>query len=353
MKTSGTSDVTRVRWATIGTGFAATRRVRAIADDPRAIPVAVAGRDRNRTAQFCAEIAPAGEISACADWRSLLDRDDIDAIAVCTISRDHAEQTRAILEAGKHAIVEYPLAFDPAEARELLALARSRDLLLHVEHIELLGGLHRAARAHLAEVGKPDYARYVTLSPKHPAPRRWSYRTADFGFPFVGALSRVMRAIDLFGAVDRVSASARYWPRDGEDGDRDGGGELSGGYYSSCLCLGELKFRCGAIAHLVYGKGDRLWQAQNQFEIFGSAGMLNLTPESGQLTRGEETREIAIGDRRGLFARDTALVTAAILDGEPLYVTPERSIYALTVADALRRSAESGATIAIEPQDIG
>ena len=118
-----------------------------------------------RTAKFCAELLSADaaepnvsphEIDLETGWRDLLARDDIDAIAVCTISRDHADRTRAILEAGKHAIVEYPLAFDPAEARALLDLARSRDLLLHVEHIELLGGLHRAARENIADIGAPD-----------------------------------------------------------------------------------------------------------------------------------------------------------------------------------------------------
>ncbi|MGD1904059.1 MAG: Gfo/Idh/MocA family protein [Geitlerinemataceae cyanobacterium] len=337
--------MTHVGWATIGTGFAATRRAKAIVEDPRAQLVAVAGRDRDRTAKFCAELLSADaaepnvsphEIDLETGWRDLLARDDIDAIAVCTISRDHADRTRAILEAGKHAIVEYPLAFDPAEARALLDLARSRDLLLHVEHIELLGGLHRAARENIADIGAPYYARYVTLAPKRPAPQRWSYRAADFGFPFVGALSRVMRAIDLFGAVDRVSASVRYWPREGGD------------YYTSCLCRGELRFTSGAIVELVYSKGDRVWERQNQFEIFAEAGVLTLTTKSGQLVRGEETRKIAIGGRRGLFARDTQMATAAILDGAAMYVQPERSIYALAVADGLRRAAESGVEVAIE-----
>ncbi len=335
----------QIRWGLIGTGFTATRRAEAIVRDPKAQLVAIAGRNFDRTAEFCqtaistAQPAPNTPPIAIEQWRSLLDRDDIDAIAVCTIPIDHAEQTHAILSHDKHAIVEYPLALDPAIARDLLALARSRDRLLHVEHIELLGGLHRASVEHLPSIGTPYYARYVTLLPKHPAPRRWSYHHSEFGFPFIGALSRVMRMIDLFGTVDRVSASVQYWP-EFERSDA--------GYYTSCLCRGMLEFSNGVTADLIYGKGDRIWKTQNQFEVLGDAGALVLEHNQGWLIRDKERCELPIGARRGMFARDTEMVTATLLNGTPLYVQPEQSLYALEVAEALRQAAQQGLSIKLD-----
>ena len=346
--------MTQIRWGLIGTGFTATRRAEAIARDPNARLVAVAGRHPEQTAIFCQTcqtITGTGTTPEAAPvpldhWRSLIDRDDIDAIAVCTIPSDHAEQVHASLSQDKHTIVEYPLAIDPTTARDLLALARSRDRLLHVEHIELLGGLHRAIVDHLPRVGKPYYARYVTLQPKHPAPRRWSYHRAEFGFPFVSALSRVMRMIDLFGVVDRVSASVQYWPA--VDRDEANVGDEHGEYYASCLCRGVLEFQNGVTADLIYGKGDRIWKTQNQFEVLGDTGALDLEHNQGWFIRNDERCELPIGTRRGLFARDMEMVTATLLNGAPLYVQPEHSLYALEVAEALRQSAQQGLPIQLD-----
>jgi len=60
--------------------------------------------------------------------------DEIDAVVVATPPRSHAPIAMRILEAGKHALVEKPLATSSAEARELVATAESRGLTLMVGH---------------------------------------------------------------------------------------------------------------------------------------------------------------------------------------------------------------------------
>jgi len=52
-----------------------------------------------------------------------LDDPDVDAVAVATPPRTHYEVARRALEAGKHVLVEKPLAVDPDEAEDLLRLA--------------------------------------------------------------------------------------------------------------------------------------------------------------------------------------------------------------------------------------
>jgi len=56
---------------------------------------------------------------------------------------------------------------------------------------------------------------------------------------------------------------------------------------------------------------------------------------------------IAIGSRRGLFAKDTAMVLDHLIIGTPLYVTPEASLYTLKVADAASKSTATASTIEI------
>ena len=58
----------------------------------------------------------------------LLGRDDLDVIAICSPSGAHAAQALAALEAGKHVVVEKPLALTAADADRIVAEAAARGL---------------------------------------------------------------------------------------------------------------------------------------------------------------------------------------------------------------------------------
>jgi biliverdin reductase len=265
-------------------------------------------------------------------WQQLVEREDIDLVVISTINRDHGKIAHAALSSGKHVIVEYPLSVDVEEAEQLIALAKAQNKLLHVEHIELLGGWHQALKQHLAELGQLFYIRYSSVNPQRPAPRKWTYNHELFGFPLIGALSRLHRLIDLFGEVFTVNCHQRYW-------------ETETSYYQSCLCVAQLCFKNGLLAQVIYGKGETLWQSERKFEINGEKGGLILDGDTGILIQPEETKLIDLGTRRGLFAKDTNMVLDYLFHGTPLYVTPEQSLYTLKVADAARRAAETGLTI--------
>lgn len=59
------------------------------------------------------------------DWRSLVEREDIDLIDICTPGDTHAEIAIAALEAGKHVLCEKPLANSVEEAERMAAAARA------------------------------------------------------------------------------------------------------------------------------------------------------------------------------------------------------------------------------------
>jgi biliverdin reductase len=263
----------------------------------------------------------------------LVEHPDLDLVIICTINRDHSAIAQAALNANKHVVVEYPLSLNPAEAEALIALAEAKGKLLHVEHIELLGGLHQALRQSLPEIGNVFYTRYVTIFPQRPAPRRWTYNHEQFGFPFSGAVSRIHRLTDLFGKVASVSCQSRFW----EDDD----------YYTACLCTAQLRFTNGIIAEVTYAKGEAFWQTLRNFEVHGEQGTLLFEGDEGSLIRGEERTPIEVGGRRGLFAKDTGMVLDYLVEGTPLYVSSAASCYALKVADAARQSAETGKVVLI------
>lgn len=61
--------------------------------------------------------------SAYSDYRTLLDDDRIDLVAVCVPVTGHAEIAEATLRAGKHLFVEKPLALELEQCDRLVALA--------------------------------------------------------------------------------------------------------------------------------------------------------------------------------------------------------------------------------------
>jgi biliverdin reductase len=317
-----------IRVGLVGTGFAAKIRAQTLQAEPRTQLIAVSGRDPERTGAF----AEAFAVQAIADWQTLVSREDIDLIVVCTVNSEHSAIVRGAIMAGKHTIVEYPLTLDPDDGAEIIALAAEKGVLLHVEHIELLGGLHQTMREWLGAIGEVYHARYTTIVTQRPSPRKWTFHRSEFGFPLTGALSRLHRFSDLFGAVKSINCQNQYWGGEGE-------------YYGTCLCTAQLRFEnSNAIGEVVYGKGEGLWENARKFEVHGANGALIFNGDEGVLIQADKSTPIDLGSRKGLFVRDTEFVLDALLDGKPNYVTPIESLATLRVAAAARVSAETGET---------
>lgn len=80
----------------------------------------IAGRDAEKTADAAQKF---GWHESTTDWRSLLERDDIDVIDVCSPGSSHVEIAVAALAAGKHVLCEKPLANSVEEAERMTAAA--------------------------------------------------------------------------------------------------------------------------------------------------------------------------------------------------------------------------------------
>lgn len=312
----------------VGTGYAAKLRAEIINGDDRARLIGVSGHTPEKIQEF----GHVHQTQAFTAWQELVNCDRVDLIIIASVNREHGAIARAALNAGKHVVVEYPLSLNADDAADLIQLAKNKERFLHVEHIELLGGMHQALTQFLPEIGTPFYARYATVVPQNPAPRKWTYHTEIFGFPLVGALSRLQRLTHAFGAVQSVSCQNRYW-------------NLADSYYRGCMCVAQLRFTSGLIADVVYGKGETMWTPERKMEVHGDCGALIFDGDDGKLINAAGESAIAVGGRRGLFAKDTNFVLEHLLDGKPMYVTPQESLYTLKVAVAAQRSAETGRTI--------
>ena len=98
----------------------AWRNVAGFFDVPAFEQRVLVGRDAAQVAEAAARY---GWAESATDWRSVLERDDIDIVDICAPGWMHAEIAVAALEAGKHVLVEKPLANTLAEAEAMTAAA--------------------------------------------------------------------------------------------------------------------------------------------------------------------------------------------------------------------------------------
>ncbi|MCX2746822.1 Gfo/Idh/MocA family oxidoreductase [Arthrobacter sp. MI7-26] len=100
----------------------AWRNVASFFDVPAFEQKVLVGRDAEQVAEAAAKY---GWSESATDWRQVLERDDIHIVDICAPGWMHAEIAIAALEAGKHVLVEKPLANTLAEAEAMAEAARA------------------------------------------------------------------------------------------------------------------------------------------------------------------------------------------------------------------------------------
>jgi len=100
----------------------AWRNVASYFDVPAFERRVLVGRDRDGVAEAAAKY---GWAASATDWRAVIARDDIHIVDICAPGFMHAEIAIAALAAGKHVLVEKPLANTLAEAEAMAEAART------------------------------------------------------------------------------------------------------------------------------------------------------------------------------------------------------------------------------------
>ncbi|MCC7003013.1 MAG: Gfo/Idh/MocA family oxidoreductase [Gemmatimonadaceae bacterium] len=109
-----------VRCALVGCGRVAPRHADSITALPDTTLVAVADPIESRANHFATKYGA----EATTDWHRVLDRSDVDVVHIATPSGMHADMAVTALEAGKHVLVEKPLALSLADADRMIATAQ-------------------------------------------------------------------------------------------------------------------------------------------------------------------------------------------------------------------------------------
>jgi predicted dehydrogenase len=144
-----------LRVGLLGVGFGATVHLPAFVSEGWDV-AAVWSRRAERAREAVAKAGVAAEV--VEDWRALVARPDLDAIAVATPPLAHLEMVTAALNAGKHVLCEKPFGLNARDAEAMRALAAERGLIGMVAHEFRYAPQRAHVRALLQEgyVGTPQ-----------------------------------------------------------------------------------------------------------------------------------------------------------------------------------------------------
>ncbi|HUY87747.1 MAG TPA: Gfo/Idh/MocA family oxidoreductase [Pirellulales bacterium] len=146
-----------VRFGLVGYGAWGSYHARAIAQIPEATLAAICVRSEAGRKQ-AAEEHPAARLYA--DYREMLQREQFDVADVVLPSDLHFEVAKAVLESGRHLLLEKPMALGLDHCSQLIELAKSQNRLLAVghelRHSSLWGKVKQFVDA--GAIGEPLYA---------------------------------------------------------------------------------------------------------------------------------------------------------------------------------------------------
>jgi predicted dehydrogenase len=117
--------------AVVGAGYWGPNLVRNALQSPATRLTSVRDSDLARADRLASSFSG---VEATHDLRQLLDDPEVEAIAVATPPAMHLEVAMAAIEAGKHVLVEKPLASSYAEGRALVNAADDQGVVLMCDH---------------------------------------------------------------------------------------------------------------------------------------------------------------------------------------------------------------------------
>lgn len=335
-----------IRYAVVGAGW--------ISQEAFMPAVAVTGNSRMQAivsgspeaAQRLAAFHGVPEVLSYADYDALLASDRIDAVYVALPNDQHADYTIRALKAGKHVMVEKPLATSLAEGEAMIAAAAQSGAFLMTAY-----RLHNEPATHAmleavrsGKIGAPIYVAatfgfQVQASNHRLKAGHWGGALPDVGVYCLNASRHIFGAepVAVQAMASRPADDSRFAETDGS------------------LAV-TLTFPGDRLAQFFCSFGSALTET---IRIVGSSGEVVMDPafrfESTlrmQLRHdGHETQQIfAQVDH---FAGQIGYFSDCILQGLPPEANGEEGLADMRVLLAIDAAARSGSSVVLEPRPFG
>lgn len=164
---------------------------------------------------------------ASTELAAVLARDDVHAVVITTSTASHAALSVQALEAGKHVLVQKPMATSEAEAAQVVEAARRADRKLMVSFFELFLPAVEKAKAIIDAglIGTPFLfkAMMAWYTPDSALGWRFDPKTAGGGVMSDGNVHHVANALYLLGSPKVRSVFAEYGGLTTQTGTEDTG----------------------------------------------------------------------------------------------------------------------------------
>jgi predicted dehydrogenase len=356
----------QLRVGVIGCG-AGIFHLEGYAQESRAKVVALAGLDTDR----CHSLAKRFEIPRIyRDYRELLAQDDIDAVSVAVPNNLHLPVALAAFEAGKHVLIEKPLARNAEEGEQMVAAAKAHDKVLAV-------AFQRRTRHDVALVrdqiasgafGRIYYAKAFWMRRSGiPGWGSWfTSKEAAGGGPLIDLGVHVLdMALYVMGNPKVLAVSANTYAEIGPQGKGNWPGRQQRfvpdghtGYEVEDLATAFIRLEGGATLLL-----ETSWAAFTEMnddfgiQVYGSNGGARIFAENYALTGTLDVfsgfGDTTMDGKPRLVAKEghAQIITGfldGILEGKPVSPDGQEGLDCVRVIDAIYRSAQVGREIVLD-----
>ncbi|HEU5316156.1 MAG TPA: Gfo/Idh/MocA family oxidoreductase [Chloroflexota bacterium] len=336
----------KVAWAIVGTSDIVERRAAdAILQQPDSTVHAVHSRSLPRAQEFARRY---GAPVATDDLDTLLADERVDAVYVATEVDRHAEQTIAACNAGKHVLVEKPMALTPEECRAMIEPARKNSVNLAVAYyarfFEKSAAMKRVVDGgHLGRVVRATITQLAYTNPDPTHPKYWRVTgrgggnlLADVGshrldllMYWLGRPTRVAGLADTlsmpYAAPDTETALVQF----------------ASGAHATVLCSANIPRGIRQTAGPSNASGD------TSIELYGSEGALLTDPWSDapvQLLGPKGASFEPITCQRPTNAHGPLMddFARSIIESRPPRFSPEEALWTTAVIHGAAESAKRG-----------
>ena len=310
----------------IGLGGMGIRRLERLARIESVCVTAIS----TRSEQVLAVVAEQSGIPTTSTrWSDLIERDDLDAVCICTPNTSHAEIAIAAMRAGKDVFVEYPLAVTLQQLDELNAVAESTGRVLHLGATTRLEDQHVAVRERLRLWGEPIEARGVMA-----LPYVWKWATDQDVMGSYFSLANYHQAdqfIDWIGPPSWVSAS--LWQR-------EQAGQITA--ISGSMFFG---YDNGASCHINYTMGVPCQETILQFELICTEARVTFFDQVLRVQKLDGSAEIIDLPETDCVMLDTELFVQRILGELPAPDLTDQAVPTRVSLLAEQSAAQGGVTL--------
>jgi predicted dehydrogenase len=208
-----------IRLGIVGCNYGRLVQLPAFRNDRRCVVLAIAGTDAARTAELARQ---SGIALAFGDWRELIEKADIDAVAIATPPQLQPQIAVRALERGKAVFIEKPMAPDLASATEMLAAATksAKATLIDFTFTEVLALQKAKALIDDGAIGRLRHV-FVSLNVENQSTKlrlkNWKTNTAAGGGTLGNFASHSLHYFEWFcGPISDLSARLASLPDEPE-----------------------------------------------------------------------------------------------------------------------------------------